>query len=98
MLATWNYFDYGKVKPAGDFVYQYDVDPQSGLERTLFLSGKDADTMKQKLCRAQDSIQGLARGQNSALCQETLRPLYERKPNTTPPANNRGQSAPGGRH
>lgn len=95
LLATWNYFDYGKQKPPGDFVYQYDVDPQSGLERTQLLNGKDADAMKQRLCRAQDSIPGLARGQNSALCQQTLTPRYERKPVTTPPANNRGQSAPG---
>jgi hypothetical protein len=98
LLATWNYFDYGKQKPAGDFVYQYDVDPLSGLERTQLLNGKDADAMKQRLCRAQDVVPGLERGQNSALCQETLRPHYERKPVTTPPANNRGQSVPSGRH
>ena len=98
LLATWNYFDYGKLKPADDFVYQYDVDPVSGLERTQRLSGKDADAMKQRLCRAQDAIPDLARGQNSALCQETLKPSYERKPVTTPPANNRGKSAPGGAH
>jgi hypothetical protein len=94
-LATWNYFDYGKQKPPGDFVYQYDVDPASGLERTLLLTGKSADAMKQKLCRAQDAIPGLASGQNSELCSETLVPRYERKPTTTPPANNQGQSAPG---
>jgi hypothetical protein len=98
LLGTWNHFDYGKQKPAGDFVYQYDVDPLSGLERTQQLTGKDADAMEQRLCRAQDAVPGLARGQNSVLCEETLRPQYERKPITTPPANNKGQAFPGNRH
>jgi hypothetical protein len=98
LLGTWNHFDYGKQKPAGDFVYQYDVDPLSGLERTQQLTGKDADAMVQRLCRAQDAVPGLARGQNSVLCEETLRPQYERKPITTPPANNKGQAFPGNRH
>lgn len=93
-LVTWNYFDYGKQKPPGDFLYQYDVDPLSGLDRTLLLGGKDADAMKQRLCRAQDAVPGLARGQDSKLCLDTLRPRYERVPVTTPPANNRGKSAP----
>jgi len=97
LLATWNYFDYGKQKPPSDILYRYDVDPLSGLERTQMLSGKDADAMKQRLCRAQDAVPGLARGQDSQLCQNTLTPHYERKPVTTPPANNRGQSAPGTR-
>ena len=96
-LVTWNYFDYGKQKPPSEFLYQYDVDPISGLERTQMLSGKDGDAMKQRLCRAQDAVPGLARGQDSQLCLQTLTPHYERKPVTTPPANNRGQSAPGAR-
>ena len=98
LLGTWNHFDYGKPKPAEDVVYQYDVDPLSGLERTQQLTGKDADALEQRLCRAQDAVPGLARGQDSTLCEETLRPRYERKPITTPPANNRGQSFPGNRH
>jgi hypothetical protein len=97
VLATWNHFDYGKQKPPEDFLYRYDVDPVSGLERTLILAGKDADAMKQRLCRAQDAIPGLARGQDSTLCLNTLQPHVERKPVTTPPANNHGQSSPGGR-
>jgi hypothetical protein len=98
-LATWNHFDYGKAKPAEDFIYQYDLDNVSGLERTQSLSGKAADAMEQRLCRAQDVVAGLARGQDSALCQKILKPVYERKPVTTPPPDNRGQSVPpGSRH
>ena len=77
-------------------LYRYDLDPFSGLERTQLLSGKEADAMKQRLCPAQDAAPDLARGQDSPLCQQTLKPRPERKPVTTPPANNHGQSAPPG--
>lgn len=98
-VATWNHFDYGKLKPPEDFVYQYDLEPIRGLERTQLLSGKQAETMKQRLCRGQDAVPGLARGQDSQFCLDILKPPYERKPVTTPPANNHGQSAPpGARH
>jgi len=95
-LATWTHFDFGKQKPPQDFVYRYDLDPFSRLERTLPLSGKDADAMKQRLCRAPATVPGLARGQDSALCPENAKPRPERKPVTTPPANNHGQSVPPG--
>jgi hypothetical protein len=99
LVGTWNHIDYGKQKPPEDYVYRYDMNPFSGLERTRLLSGKDADAMKQRLCSAQDAVSGLARGQNSPLCQQIVKPRYERKPVTTPPANNHGQSAPpGARH
>jgi hypothetical protein len=94
LLGTWNHFDYGKQKDPEDFVYRYDLDPFSSLERTQLLSGKEADAMKQRLCGVQGSA--LARGQDSPLCQQMLHPRAERKPVTTPPANNHGQSQPPG--
>ena len=69
IVATWNHFDYGKVKAPEDYVYQYDVDPLSGLERTQRLDGKTADAMKHRICVASDAVTGLARGQDSPLCQ-----------------------------
>jgi hypothetical protein len=99
LLYTWSHFDYGKQKPPDDYIYRYDVDPFSGLERTHSISGKDADVIKVELCRGQGAVPGLERGQDSPLCQQLLGPRVERKPVTTPPANNRGKSAPpGGRH
>jgi hypothetical protein len=94
LLGTWSHFDSGKQKPPEDFVYRYDLEPHSGLERTELLSGKNAEAMKERLCRAQEAIPGLARGQDSPLCQQTLKSRPERRPVTTPPANNRGQSLP----
>lgn len=97
-LYTWNHFDYGKEKPAEDYLYRYDLDPFSDLDRTVMLSNNDVDSAKLDLCRAQDAVQGLARGQGSALCQQLLKERGARQPVTTPPANNHGRSQPPGRH
>jgi hypothetical protein len=94
LLGTWSHFDYGKEKKPEDSVFRYDLDTFSGLERTQLLSGKEADAMKQRLCAAQPIAPELARGQDSPLCQQTLKPPPVRRPVTTPPANNRGQSLP----
>jgi hypothetical protein len=105
LVGTWNHFDYGKQKDPEDFVYRYDLDPFSSLERTQLLSGKEAEAMKLRLCAGHGAAAGqglglgLARGQESPLCQQAAPPRPERKPVTTPPANNRGQSVPpGARH
>ncbi|MGA2216875.1 MAG: hypothetical protein ABSG51_02230 [Terracidiphilus sp.] len=98
-ISTWTQFDYGKQKPTQDFIYRYDLDSFSRLERTLPLLGKEAEAMKQRLCHATDVAAGMARGQDSVLCQTNVKPRPERKPVTTPPANNRGLSVPpGARH
>jgi hypothetical protein len=94
LIGTWAHFDYGKEKPAEDYVFRYDLDQLSGLDRTQLLSGKDAEAMKQRVCRAGEALPGLARGQDSELCQELVNPHPERKPVTTPPTHNRGQSTP----
>jgi hypothetical protein len=93
-LCTWNHFDYGKVRTPADTLFRYDVDPQTGMERTYELTRDDAEAMELRLCRGQDIVQGLARGQDSALCQQLLNAQPQRKPVTTPPANNRGKSVP----
>ncbi len=99
LVGTWNHFDYGKEKPAEDFVFRYDLDTFSGLERTQLLSGKEAEAMKQRLCGVQAGTGALARGQDSVLCQQTVHARAERRPVTTPPANNQGRSSPpGSRH
>ena len=94
-LCTWNHFDYGKVRQPSDTIFRYDVDSTTGLERTVELTRESAEAMKLRLCHGQDAIQGMERGQDSALCQQLLNAQPQRKPVTTPPANNRGQSAAG---
>lgn len=89
-VITWSHFDYASKKPSDDFVYRYDVDPISGLDRSQPLTGQTAKDMQMRICRGQDAVAGLSRGQDSAICQNMLPPA-ERKPVTTPPANNRGK-------
>jgi hypothetical protein len=96
LLATWSHLDWGSQRPPEDFVYRYDLDTYSHLERTQILSGKDAEAMKLRLCRSGETLPGLSRGQDSAICQELVNPRPERKPVTTPPVHNRGQSIPPG--
>ena len=93
-VATWSHFDYDNKKPSNDVVFRYELDPISGLERSQQVVGKDADDLQLRLCRAQDAVPDLQRGQDSALCQQLIKPIPERKPVTTPPSNNHGQSAP----
>jgi hypothetical protein len=94
LMGTWSHYDYGKQKDPEDYVYRYDVDPFSGLERALLESGKDADAMKQRLCAAAVASEDRTRGQDSAVCQAMLRAKPERRPVTSPPANNQGRSVP----
>jgi hypothetical protein len=97
-LGTWTHIDYGTTKAAEDFVYRYDLDPASDAERTQLLFGRDATLMKDRLCHATDAVPSLTRGQDSPLCQTDQKPHTDRKPVTTPPANNHGQSKPPGSH
>jgi hypothetical protein len=98
-MATWSHFNYGNEKSPADFIYRYDLDAYSGLEHTQPIVGKDAEGLKLRLCSGQGALPGLARGQDSALCQQLLPPpRTERKPVTTPPANNHGKSVPPGAH
>jgi hypothetical protein len=105
VLATWIHNDYGKAKPAEDFVFEYSVDPISALEQTQGLSGIHAEEMELRLCRANPgqadpSLAELARGQDSDLCKQLIAAKVKsaptRRPATTPPANNHGKSAPPG--
>lgn len=96
-LATWSHFDFGTAKPAQDYMFRYDRDPQTGLDRFMTLGGKDADAMKVRLCGATAQGAGMARGQDADICVGIVpHARAERKPVTTPPANNQGRSTPPG--
>lgn len=90
-VVTWSHFDYDSKKPSDDFLYRYDQDPISGLDRSEPITGKLATEMEMRICRGQDAVAGLSRAQDPALCQKLFPPAKERRPVTTPPANNRGK-------
>jgi hypothetical protein len=93
MMCTWNHIDHGKLKPE-EIVACYDLDPLTGKERMQTFTRTPALPIKLRICSALNTIPGLARGQDSPLCQQIQKQHPERKPVTTPPANNHGQSAP----
>jgi hypothetical protein len=72
LVGTWNHFDYGKTKPAEDYIYQYDVDSFSHIDSTQLLTGKKAEAMEHRLCTATGVVSGLAKGQDSPLCAQLL--------------------------
>jgi hypothetical protein len=92
-MCTWNHIDHGKQKPE-EIVACYDLDPANGQERMQSFTRTPAQPIKLRICSALDPIPGMARGQDSPLCQQTIKASPVRKPVTTPPANNHGQSAP----
>jgi hypothetical protein len=94
-LTTWSHFDYGKEKAAEDYIYRYGVDPFNAVEHTELMTHKQADDLKPRLCAAQGQASGLARGQDSELCQPVVK-RPERRPVTTPPPNAQGRSVPPG--
>jgi hypothetical protein len=96
VVATWSHLDYGPAKDSEDFIYRYDLDPFSTLERTMRLANKEAEAMKARLCSAQATLPGLARGQDAPLCHIEVKQKSERHPVTTPPTNNHGRSEPPG--
>jgi hypothetical protein len=94
MMCTWNHIDHGQQKPE-DIIVCYDLDPATGQERTeIFAFRKEYNPIKERICGAQNPIPALMRGQDSPLCQQLQKARPERKPVTTPPANNQGKSAP----
>ena len=102
-LYTWNHFDYPKPRPAQDYITRYDLDPFNHVERNAVTTAPTPPTpsvekqladYELRICRAETAPAGLARGQDTELCQNLLKARAPRQPVTTPPANNRGQAAP----
>jgi len=91
-LATWSHFDAKDGKPPEDFFYNYSVSPGTNIDSSSRLTGKASDVLKQRICRGDNIVPGLGRGQDAAPCQV----MAQRLPHvvTTPPANNRGKSVP----
>lgn len=100
-LATWLHLDFGSAKPAQDYVYEYSVDPSTGLDLTQALGDEHAAPMRQQLCQLTPAQSPLLGGQDSTLCHPSdassthshiPHSRHLRVPVTTPPANNQGRS------
>jgi len=90
-LYIWSHLEYGKEKPPQDYIFRFDRDPRTGADRSEEITDKqEMGNLKLRICRGQDAVNGLMRGQDSAICNQIV-PRAERHPVTTPPANNRGR-------
>jgi hypothetical protein len=90
-LYIWSHLDYGKEKPPQDYIFRFDRDPRTGADRSAELTDKqELAEMKLRICRGQDAVNGMMRGQDSDICDQLV-PRAERHPVTTPPGNNHGR-------
>ena len=72
--VAWTHFDYGTQKPPVDYIYQYDVDPWTNLDRVQIANDKQVVPTEQRLCSAQDTVPAFNIGQDSQLCRALLHP------------------------
>lgn len=95
-LVTWSHYDYSNSRRTEDFVYRYDVDPASNLDRVQRLAGKEASDAELHLCQADQAWTSVRSGQDLPVCQNVLRgkTVPSRHITTTPPAQNEGRSHP----
>jgi|HubBroStandDraft_1064217.scaffolds.fasta_scaffold58009_2 hypothetical protein len=89
-LYIWSHLEYGKQKAPDDYIFRFDRDPRSGADRSEELSHDELKEVELRICRGQDAVDGLMRGQDSDVCDQLV-PRAERHPVTTPPANNHGR-------
>jgi hypothetical protein len=90
-LYIWSHLDYGKEKAPQDYIFRFDRDSRTGADRSAELTDKqELAEMELRICRGQDAIEGMMRGQDSDICEQLV-PHAERHPVTTPPGNNHGR-------
>ncbi len=67
VLGTWQHYS-GRKRRDSDYVFAYHLTQWTQQDVTESLEGAAAQTMRTKLCRAQDEALGIAGGQDSPMC------------------------------
>lgn len=80
VLATWSHFQQRKRGTGDDYLFEYDVDPASGLERSRQVLGSEAGPLRTRLCKAEGSVLDIAAGQDTASCKQVSRAGERRAP------------------
>lgn len=95
-LVTWSHYQYSNSKKTDDYLYEYDVDPGTDLDRVQRFSGNEATSMKLRLCQVDPSWAYLHHGQDLPVCQALVQTANRptRRIVTTPPKQNEGRSQP----
>ena len=71
VLDTWvRYPEQKKASRGGEYMFEYRIDPMSDQGTSRPVTGRDMLPMKQRLCRGEDVVFGIAGGQDSAACKD----------------------------
>jgi hypothetical protein len=69
VLDTWvSYPEQKKSSRGGEYLFEYHIDPMSDQGSSRPLTFRDALPVKQRLCKGDDVVFGVAGGQDSAAC------------------------------
>lgn len=69
VLDTWaHYAQQKKASRGADYFFEYKIDSMSGQEMSRPVTGREADAMKLRLCKADGVVFGIAGGQDSSAC------------------------------
>jgi hypothetical protein len=80
VLDTWaSYPEQKKSSRGGEFLFEYRIDPMSDQGTSRPLTGRDVLPVKQRLCKGEDVVFGIAGGQDSASCRALTSPLTRRR-------------------
>jgi hypothetical protein len=69
VLDTWSHYaEQKRASRGGDYFFEYKIDTMSGQEMSRPVTGREADAMKLRLCKADNVVFGIAGGQDSSAC------------------------------
>ena len=70
VLDTWvSYPEQKKSSRGGEYLFEYRIDPMSDQGSSRPVTGRDALPLKQRLCRGEDVVFGIAGGQGGEACK-----------------------------
>ncbi len=75
VLDTWaSYPEQKKSSRGGEYLFEYRIDPMSDQGTSRPLTGRDVLPVKQRLCKGEDVVFGIAGGQDSLACKDLTTP------------------------
>jgi hypothetical protein len=73
VLDTWaSYPEQKKSSRGGEYLFEYRIDPMSDQGTSRPLTGREALPVKQRLCKGENVVFGVAGGQDGLACRELM--------------------------
>ncbi len=80
VLDTWAVFpEQKKSSRGGEYLFEYHIDAMSDQGTSRPVTGRDAMPLKERLCKGENVVFGVAGGQDSAACRELRAPAGRRR-------------------